>query len=166
MRLPPASWASASVSAKQFGILVQITLKVPICSRIGPEKVPILLESLFFLYCNIIQHKVPMAKFWKAGTVHLTGGFCVLRKLNIRRGARGWMTPQGATLVMLYCPVTKGAIVRVSVHLDVIAKGPRKSSAGNMQLPKGERNSPTFCLFCFLSCCTHTSGGCSALTTM
>ena len=72
---------------KQFGILVHITIKVPICSnrgkkdfqvesglfqaRIGPKKVPILPESLFFFpYCNIIQHKVLMAKFWKASTVY------------------------------------------------------------------------------------------------
>ena len=51
-----------------FSIFMKITTKVPICSRIGPEKVPILPESPFFPYCNIIQHKVPMAKFWKVST--------------------------------------------------------------------------------------------------
>ena len=39
--------------SKQFGILVQITIKVPICSRIGPEKVPILPESPFI---PLLQH--------------------------------------------------------------------------------------------------------------
>ena len=38
---------------KPFSILVQITIKVPICSRIGPEKVPILPESPFF---PLLQH--------------------------------------------------------------------------------------------------------------
>ena len=37
-------------------------------SKKSPEKVPILPESPFFPYCNIIQHKVPMATFWKAST--------------------------------------------------------------------------------------------------
>ena len=33
------------------------------------RKGPILPESPFSPYCNIIQHKVPMAKFWKGSTV-------------------------------------------------------------------------------------------------
>ena len=47
---------------------MKITTKVPICSRIGPKKVPILPESPFFPYYNIFQHKVPMAKVCNAAT--------------------------------------------------------------------------------------------------
>ena len=36
--------------------------------RIGPEKVPIPLESPLFPYYNIFQHIVPMAKFCIAAT--------------------------------------------------------------------------------------------------
>ena len=39
-----------------FSIFMKITTKVPICSRIGPKKVPILPESPFFPYYNIFQH--------------------------------------------------------------------------------------------------------------
>ena len=54
-----------------FSISMKITTKVPICSRIGPEKVPILPESPFFPYYNIFQHKVPMAKFCNAATANV-----------------------------------------------------------------------------------------------
>ena len=48
---------------------MQITIKVPICSRIGPEKVPILPESPFF---PLLQHstqspdgKILEGKHWR-----------------------------------------------------------------------------------------------------
>ena len=41
---------------KILSIFMKITTKVPICSRIGPKKVPILPESPFFPYYNIFQH--------------------------------------------------------------------------------------------------------------
>ena len=50
---------------KQFRIK-----QVPIYSRIGPEKVPILPESPFPPYFNIIQYQVLIAQFWKARTVY------------------------------------------------------------------------------------------------
>ena len=47
---------------KQFGISVQITLKVLICSRIGPEKVPILLESPYFPLLQLNSTQSPDGK--------------------------------------------------------------------------------------------------------
>ena len=73
-----------------FSISMKITTKVPICSRIGPEKVPILPESPFFPYYNILQHIVPMAKFCIAATAYNIVIFTYLERnrnwlINLRR---------------------------------------------------------------------------------
>ena len=50
-----------------FNVLVQIRVRVPICSRVGLEKSRFCLKvPFFFPYCNTIQRKVSMAKFWES----------------------------------------------------------------------------------------------------
>ena len=67
---------------KQFCILVQITIKVPICSRIGPEKVPILPESPFF---PLLQHNSAQSPDGKI----LEGKHCIWCYFEVRMNCKG-----------------------------------------------------------------------------